>query len=204
MPPLNLELLIAGDDAEWQRAYDEKGLWSLAYAVVYSFFVDEDQDRDRRQFVEDVALEVVAELVRVVREGRVNNVNGLRGMLRKIARDRSIDRIREHWFNVERAFPQPRKDDHDAPANQDDSETFLRGFFLEVLGEFERPLEAIIEEWAKQAALDVLEKALFREHIVHRCTIGEFGKAHQMHPSSVMRLKKEVLRKLRGLLGGLI
>jgi DNA-directed RNA polymerase specialized sigma24 family protein len=148
--------------------------------------------------------EAVVELVMAVREGRVNNVNGLRGMLKTIARNRSIDRIRERWFNVERDFPEPRRDEHDTPANQDDIKTFLGGFFLEVLGEFERPLDAIIEEWAEQAALDVLEKALFREHIAHRFTIGEFGETHQMHPSSVMRLKQEVLRKLRGLFGGSI
>jgi len=199
MPPLNLDLLQAGDDAEWRRAWDEKGLWRLACAVVHAFFVDEEMGRDRRQFVQEIALEAVAELWEAVREGRVNNVNGLRGMLRTIAHDRAIDRIRERWFNVERDFPERQQDDHNAPANQDEVGAFVEGAMLDVVFVVDRPLEEIIEEWAEKAELDVLEKALFREHIAHRCTIDEFAEAHQMHPSAVFRLKSEVRRKLRRL-----
>lgn len=197
MRPLNLDLLRAGDDAEWQRAWDDYGLWNLAYAVVRSFFIDEGKNRDRRQFIEDVALEAVAELVEAVTEGRVNNVAGLKGMLRTIARHKAIDRIRERWFNAER--PQPRRNDHEDHREQDGPEAFMESFELDVGVDGQRHLDAIIEEWAGAAALDILERALLRELIVHRCTIDEFAEAHTLHPSSVFRLKNSVLLKLRRL-----
>lgn len=199
MPPLNLDLLRAGDDAEWHRAWNEKGLWRLAFAVVRSFFIDEARDRDRRQFVEDIALEAVAELAKAVREGRVNNVDGLRGMLRTIASNRAIDRIRERWFNVERELPRPQRDDHNAPANQNDVQAFVEAALADVVIAVDRPLEAIIEEWAEAAKLDVLEKALFREHIAHHCTQQEFADAHHVPLGTVGGLKREVMEKLRNL-----
>ncbi len=202
MPPLNLDLLRASDDAEWLRAWDEKGLWSLACAVVHSFFVDDRKERKhhRPQFVEDVALEALAELVDAVREGRVNHVDGLRGMLRTIASNRAIDQLRKRRFKAESGIPTFESDGKKSHKSDDEFEALAKEALLAVVIAIDRPLDAIIEEWAEAAELDVLEKALFREHIADRCTQQDFADAHHLPLGTVGGLKHGVMEKLRNLM----
>jgi len=197
MPPLNLDLLRAGNDAEWQRAWDELGLWNLACAVVCAFFV-ERRSPARPQFVEDVASQAMAELVDAIKQGRVNHTRGIKGMLRTIASNRAIDRLRRQWFTEEVEMPYSREGDHDSP--EEDVGGFVRGTSLVAVLQEGQSLETTIEEWAGAANLDLLEKALFREHMVYRHTQQEFADAHDMALGNVGRLKDEVKEKLRELL----
>ena len=195
MPPLNLRLLRRGDDGEWQRAWDELGLWALARSTANAYLGD---IAARPEFVEDAASEALAKLVKKRR--RLRSVAEIRGLLKRIARHTSIDWLRKHWLHWERPFP----DDGQEGAGKDSDEALSRKLIKRVLSfvpEAIQHYDALIDELVAAAKLDILEKALLREHIAEGCTQQEFATKHGLPLGSIGNLLRDVLDRVSRALG---
>ena len=84
----NLKALQAGDEAEWDIAFD--WLWPVAFAVASNKiqqYLPED--------VEDVAIEALEKLVEKVRD--LKSSEELRPLVASIAHHCSVDRLRRHF-----------------------------------------------------------------------------------------------------------
>src|SRR5436190_10066037 len=87
----DLELLKAGDSAEWEIAWDELHLWDVAKRSAA-----ESLGTRCNQEVEDVALNALKELCeRAIH--RCHGVNHIIPMTRRIAKNRAIDFLRRFW-----------------------------------------------------------------------------------------------------------
>lgn len=190
MPPIRLELLQARDDAEWQRAWDEWGLWQLACAVVACYL------SRWPQFIEDIASKVLTKLVDAIQ--RIPNEPGIeerledvvKGDLRRLARWRSWNFLERQWPHLEHPFPDG--DRQEIQHGEPDVEGFLGDLFR-----VEAHYETVIQEFAEMAGLDPLEKALLKEHVAEGRTQQEFAHRHDIPLGGVGNLLREVLDKVR-------
>lgn len=180
----DLQLLQAGDDGEWNRAFDT--FWDIAYWVVEAVI-----GRICPQDVEDVAEQVLKELVHKAIH-RCHSEAMIVPMLRTIAQDRAIDCRRRFWAQL---VDHPDQDLFD-PADQRLEEVRR---LMERLAErlhMDGDLMAILESLVKGARLNLLEEALLREHIIEGYTQQEFADRYGIALGSVGRIKDSVRRKI--------
>ena len=185
----DLLLLQAGDDGEWNRAFDT--FWDVAYWVVEAVI-----GRICPQDVEEVTEQVLVELSqRAIHRCHSNRM--IVPVLRKVARDRAIDRRRRFWA---RLVDHPDQDLFD-PADQRLEEVRRRMERLAELLHMDGDLDAILESLVVGAGLNLLEEALLREHIIEGFTQQEFADRHGIALGSVGRIKDSVRRKIDRLFG---
>jgi len=187
--PISLQLLQAGDDAAWQQACDEWGLWHVARQVVACYLPH------HLQHVEDVASIAVRELVDAVR--RIRDEPGIEDrlraivahFLRRLARWRALGFLERRWAQREQPLPEEQQEGEQREINV---EAFVNDDLRFVLH-----YKAVIDELAEAAELDVLEKALLREHVVEGLTQQEFANKYGIPLGTVGNLKLDVLGRLR-------
>src|SRR5262249_3157500 len=152
---ISLQLLQAGDDAAWQQACDEWGLWYLARNVVACHLPHHPQH------VEDVASIALQELVDAVKE--IRHEPGIEdhlrpivaNFLRRLARWRALGFLERLWTQREGPLPDERQEEEHGEVGME--------AIVEATLRFDINYEAVIDELAEAAKLDVLEKALVRE-----------------------------------------
>jgi RNA polymerase sigma factor (sigma-70 family) len=188
--PFDLQLLQAGDDGEWNRAFDT--FWDVAYWAVEAVI-----GRICPQDVEDVAEQVLVELVHNAIH-RCHRAGMIVPVLRKVAWDRAIDRRRRFWAQL---VDHPDQDLFD-PADQRLEEVRRRMEHVAERLHMDGDLNAILESLVSDARLNLLEEALLREHILEGSTQQEFADRLGIALGTVGGIKASVIRKIRGFLEG--
>ena len=184
----DLQLLQAGDDGEWNRAFHT--FWDIAYWVVEAVI-----GRICPQDVEDVAEQVLVELAHKAIH-RCHNQGMVVPMLRKIARDRAKDRRRRFWAQLVDHLDQDLFD----PADQRLEEVRRRMEHVAERLHMDGDLRAILESLVNGARLNLIEEALLREHILEGSTQQMFADRHGIALGTVGGIKASVIRKIGGFL----
>ena len=190
--PLDLERLRNGDPNEWEVAWEELQLWTVARESVERVIGSQFP-----QYVEDVAGDALSELA-IKAIHRCHGVGMIVPMLRKIGRNRATDRRRRFWERFVTAqsddlFEHP---DESQSAISERMERVSEGLHLD--GNLDSILQALVDN----AELNLLEEGLLREHIVAGLTQQEFAERYNIPLGSVGRVKNHALRKVKLLLGG--
>jgi len=180
----NLDLLTAGDEDTWDRAF--QWLWPTAYAVARNkLFKSPDE-------VQDIAIESITKLIRHV--SKVGRVEELKAILAKITHDECVGYIRRHEAlkrgegNVQ-SLDQLLEETGDHFAGSSVSEDFGN-----------RDLIQLIMDLAEQ--LKPKEKLVFEEFHLNGLNYEDISNKHGIPQGSIGVYLKRAIETLRGLLAG--
>jgi len=190
--PLDLELLRNGDAEEWEQTWTELDLWAIAKASVERVIGSQFP-----QSVEDVAADALSELTHTAIH-RCDAVRMVVPMLRKIGKNRAIDRRRRFWER----FVAAQSDDLFEHADESQSTIRDRMERVSDLLHLDGNLDSILDALVANAELNLMEEGLLKEHIVEGLTQQEFADKYGIPLGSVGRVKNHVLRKVKLWLGG--
>lgn len=193
----NLNALQQGDEAAWDAAFD--WLWPTAFAVAQlklgTFFPGE---------IEDVAIEVLEELVEKVRE--IKAVEELKPLAASIAHHRAVSLLRERFAQKRGAGKTESLDAvtedgaamHDPPAEESALSELNQTELAAVLGELQRDLKPEF----RAVLNDFYRRGLGYEEIArrHGLAVGTVGvylkrgleairKAGERHPELLKELE---------------
>ncbi len=190
---IDLNLLKAGDDAEWETAWRELHLWHLAKSVVYR-----TMGAGFPQHVEDVTADALSELVLKAIK-RCRSIKRLIPLLLKIAWERAVDFLRSAWGQNVTASTDKRPEERDKVApTVFDREALLR--FLEADADGLRlepnEMEPFLHLLVEKTKLNTMQEALLRELLVGGLSQQEFADGHRLNVKTIGRRKADVLKKL--------
>lgn len=190
--PLDLELLIDGDNDEILRAIRELGLVPLAQGVVYRVIAGQYAGDVRRVACESVRLLFTRAIFGCY------SIDKIRPLLATIAERRAInflnDPFRRRATPLEDELPgiQQRADGEEVDPLEVLGDLLANGLGLEAFA-----LPPVVDYIVKHAGLTVVEEHLLKEHILEGCTQQEFADRHRIPLKGIGGRKDRLIQKIR-------